>query len=134
MIEAGVHEIRVPRNTPVGTKVGQLKAWGIRDLAATDPAYDPWGTGAVWSNDSRPYTFTPSAFFSVHADGGIYTTQAVTAAPALHLIHPSVASADGLHVTDAVMPIVVSDVPARTDCIPAPFTLPLRPLGQEALG
>jgi len=133
VIEAGAWEIRVPTSTPVGTKVAQLKAWGQQVLARTDAAFAPWDTGAVWS-DSLNGGYAGSTYFSVHADGGIYVAQALTAAPVLHHVHAGVTSADSLHVMDAIMPILVSNTAARTDNMPIVLTPAVRPNGQEYLG
>lgn len=138
VIVADAHEIRVPWNTPAGTKVAQLHAWGRQDAAATDPGFDPYAAGAVWSNDpSVPgygFTFAGSPYLTVHPDGGLYTTRALAGAPVLNIIHPGVNNAAGTRPMDGLLPVVFSDVPARTDGIPASFSRAVRPVGQEALG
>lgn len=133
IIDPGAHELRVAPSAALGTTVGvPLVAWGRQSVASSDPAFNPWGTGAVWSlNTSGPGS---SPYFAVSASGSIRVAQALTAAPVLNFLDVVVTSADGTRKTEAILLVLISTTPARIDGIPAGLGPRSLPLGQEALG
>ncbi len=133
VMDPGVHEIRCDPAAAVGTPLCQLTSWGIQAVASSDPAYNPWGTGAVYSALGDAGFIPANPYFGVTPGGVIQPIASRSGAPPVSFLHVKVVSADGLHTMDAVFPIINSATPSRTDNIPAGFSPRVLPLGQEAL-
>lgn len=131
IMDPGVHEIRALPSASTGTALCQLRTFGHMDVASSDPAFDPWGTGATYAAMSTGLPLNP--FFDVSPGGIIHSKQSLASAPVLSFMRIQVTNAAGDRKTDACLPIITSNTPARTDCIPAALGPRVLPLGQEAL-
>lgn len=131
IIDPGVHEIRCVPGSPISTQLAQLKTWGHMDVVSSDPAFDPWGTGATYAQLSGGIPL--NEFYDVSPGGVIHPKIVSTSAPVVTYMRVQVTNAAGDRKTDAIVPIITSNTPARTDCIPAALGPRVLPLGQEAL-
>jgi len=137
LIDFGVHEIRISRSTAVGASIAQAKAWGVPYYPTTDHRYDPFSSGATYAKiagGGAIASFSGTPYFDVSASGALTVKAALTNAPTLLHVFMKVTDSTGAIVQEAMVAILLSETPSRTDNVSAILVQPTRMLNSESKG